>query len=85
MSKEARATERREAMRKAQIKEEGKVKAMQRDYPIIKILRAELGLPFTEVNQYDMTRHMQRINNWRQSHLGEADWHGMFITSTKSA
>ena len=60
------------------------MKAMQRDYPIIKILRAELGLPFTEVNQYDMTRHMQRINAWRQSHLGEADWHGMFITSTTS-
>ena len=85
LSKEARATERREAARKVQIKEEGKVKAMQRDYPIIKILRVELGLPFTEVNQYDMTRHMQRINDWRQSHLGEADWHGVFITSTKSA
>ena len=61
------------------------MKAMQRDYPIIKILRAELGLPFTEVNQYDMTRHMQRINEWHQSHLGEADWHGVFIMSTRSA
>ena len=59
------------------------MKAMQRDYPIIKILRMELGLPFAEVNQYDMTRHMQRINDWCQSHLGEADWCGMFITSTK--
>ena len=85
LSKEARATERREAAQKAQIKEEGKVKAMQRDYPIIKILWAQLGLPFTEVNQYDMTRHMQRINEWHQSHLDEADWHSVFITSTRSA
>ena len=85
LSKEARAAERREAAWKAQIKEEGKVKAMQRDYPIIKILRAELGLPFEEVNQYDMMRHMQRINTWHQSHLGEADWRGVFITSTTSA
>ena len=84
LSKEAQAAERREAAWKAQIKEEGKVKAMQRDYPIIKILRVELGLPFTEVNQYDMMRHMQRINAWRQSHLGKADWHGMFITLTTS-
>ena len=85
LSKEVRVAERREAARKAQIKEEGKVKAMQRDYPIIKILRVELGLLFMEVNQYDMTRHMQRINDWCQSHLGEADWHSMFITLTKSA
>ena len=84
LSKEAQAAERREAVQKAQIKEEGKVKAMQRDYPIIKILWAELDLPFEEVNQYDMMRHMQRINAWRQSHLGEADWHGMFIMSTTS-
>ena len=84
LSKEARAAERREAVWKAQIKEEGKVKAMQRDYPIIKILWAELGLPFEEVNQYDMTRHMQRINAWCQSHLGKADWHGVFITLTTS-
>ena len=79
-----KATERKEAAWKAQIKEEGKVLAMQRDYPIIKILRAELGLPFDKVNQYDMMGHMQRINTWRQSHLGEADWRGMFITSTMS-
>ena len=58
--------------------------AMQRDYPIIKILRVELGLPFDKVNQYDMTGHMQKINAWHQSHLGEADWCGVFITSTTS-
>ena len=85
LSKEVKAAERKEAAWKAQIKEEGKVKAMQRDYPIIKILRAGLGLLFNEVNQYDMTGHMQRINAWRQSHLGEADWHGMFIMLTTSA
>ena len=85
LSKEAKAVERKKAAQKAQIKEEGKVKAMQRDYPIIKILQAELGLPFNEVNQYDMMGHMQRINTWHQSHLGEADWHGVFITSMTSA
>ena len=85
LSEEAKAAERKEAMRKAQIKEEGKVLAMQRDYPIIKILQAELGLPFDKANQHDMMGYMQRINAWRQSHLGEADWRGVFITSTTSA
>ena len=32
-----------------------------------------------------MTGYMQRINAWHQSHLGEADWCGIFITSTTSA
>ena len=85
LSEEAKAAERKEATQKAQIKEEGKVKAMQRDYPIIKMLRAELGLPFNKVNQHDMTGYMSRINAWRQSHLGKADWCGVFITSTASA
>ena len=58
LSEEMKAAERKEAVRKAQIKEEGKVKAMQRDYPIIKMLRAKLILPFNKVNQYDMTGHM---------------------------
>ena len=85
LSEEAKAAERKEAMRKAQIKEEGKVKAMQRNYPIIKMLRVELGPPFNKVNQHDMMRYMPRINAWHQSHLSEADWHGVFITSTASA
>ena len=84
LSEEAKAMERKEAARKAQIKEEGKVKAVQRDYLIIKMLQAELGLPFNKVNQHDMTGYMQRINAWHQSHLGEADWCGIFITSTAS-
>ena len=62
VSEETKAVERREATRKAQIKEEGKVKAMQKDYPIIKTLWAELGLPFDRVNQHDMTSYMLRIN-----------------------
>ena len=85
LSEEAKATERKEAAQKAQIKEEGKVLAMQRDYPIIKKLQAELGLLFDKVNQHDVTGYMQRINAWRQSHLGEADWHSIFITSMASA
>ena len=85
LSEEAKAAERKEAARKAQIKEEGKVLAMQRDYPIIKMLWVEPGLLFDKVNQHDMTGYMQRINAWRQSHLGEADWHGVFITLTVSA
>ena len=85
LSEEAKVAERKEAVRKAQIKEEGKVKAMQRDYPIIKMLWAKLGLPFNKVNQYDMMGHMQRINAWCQSHLGKADWHGVFIMSMASA
>ena len=86
VSEETKAAERREATRKAQIKEEGKVKAMQRDYPIIiKTLRAELGLPFDRVNQYDMMGYMPRINAWHQSHLDEADWGGVFIMLTVSA
>ena len=85
MSEETKAVERKEAMQKAQIKEEGKVKAMQRDYPIIKTLQAELGLPFDRVNQHDMTSYMPTINAWRQSHLGEADWCGVFITLTALA
>ena len=84
-SEETKAAERKEAARKAQIKEEGKVKAMQKDYPIIKTLRAELGLPFDRVNQHDMMSYMQRINAWRQSHLGKADWRGVFIMLTASA
>ena len=84
VSEETKAVERKEAARKAQIKEEGKVKAMQRDYPIIKTLWAELGLPFDRVNQHDMTSYMPRINAWRQSHLGEADWRSVFIMSTAS-
>ena len=85
LSEEAKAAERKEAVWKAQIKEEGKVLAMQRDYPIIKTLRAELGLLFDKVNQHDMTGYMQRINACHQSHLGEADWLGVFITSTALA
>ena len=84
VSEETKAAERREAAWKAQIKEEGKVKAMQRDYPIIKTLWAKLGLPFDRVNQYDMTGYLPRINAWHQSHLVEADWHGVFITSMAS-
>ena len=82
LSDEAKATERKEAVRKAQIKEEGKVLAMQRDYPIIKTLQAELGLPFDKVNQHDMMGYMQRINAWHQSHLCKADWCGVFIMLT---
>ena len=84
-SEETKAAERKEAERKAKIKEEGKVKAMQKDYPIIKALRVELGLPFDRVNQHDMTSYMPRINAWRQANMGEADWHGIFIMSTASA
>ena len=85
LSEEAKAVERKEAAWKAQIKEEVKVLAMQKDYPIIKMLWAKLGLPFDKVNQHDMTGYMQRINAWHQSHLGEADWCSVFITSTASA
>ena len=58
---------------------------MQKDYPIIKVLQAELGLPFDRVNQHDMTSYMPRINAWHQSNLGEADWYGVFIMSMASA
>ena len=84
LPEEAKAAERKEATQKAQIKEEGKVKAMQRDYPIIKTLQVELGLPLNKVNQHDMTWYMPRINAWRQSHLGKADWRSVFITSMAS-
>ena len=85
VSEETKAAERKEAERKAKIKEEGKVKAMQKDYPIIKALRAELGLPFDRVNQHDMTPYMPRINAWHQANMGKGDWCGVFITSTASA
>ena len=80
-SEDAKAAGKAEAEWKAKIKEEGKQKAMEMDYPIIKTLRAELGLPFYRVNQFDMTPHLQRINTWRQANKGEGDWCGMFITS----
>ena len=84
VSEETKAAERKEAEWKAKIKEEGKVKAMQKDYPIIKALRVELGLPFDRLNQHDMMLYMPRINAWHQANMGEADWHGVFIMSTAS-
>ena len=84
-SEDAIAAEKAEAKWKAKVKEEGKQKAMRMDYPIIKTLRAVLGLPFNKVNQFDMTPHLQRINTWRQANKCEGDWHGVFITSTASA
>ena len=83
-SEDAKAAEKAEAERKAKIKEEGKQNAMQKDYPIIKTLWVELGLPFDRVNQFDMTLHMQRINTWRQANKDKGDWRGMFITLTVS-
>ena len=53
---------------------------MWMDYPIIKTLRVELGLPFDKVNQFNMTLYLQRINTWRRANKGEGDWHGVFIT-----
>ena len=81
-SEDAKAAEKAEAERKAKIKEEGKQKAMRMDYPIIKTLQAELGLPSDKVTQFDMTPHLQRINTWHQANKSKGDWHGMFIMST---
>ena len=45
-SEDAKAAEKAKAEQRAKVKEEGKQVAMRMDYPIIKMLRAELGLPF---------------------------------------
>ena len=84
-SEDAKAAEKVEAKQRAKVKEEGKQVAMQMDYPIIKMLRVELGLPFDKVNQFDMMPHLQRINTWHQANKGEGDWHGMFIMLMVSA
>ena len=84
-SEDAKAAEKAEAKRRAKVKEEGKQVAMRMDYPIIKTLWVELGLPFDKVNQFDMMPHLQRINTWRQANKGEGDWCGMFIMLTVSA
>ena len=84
-SEDAKAAKKAEAEQKAKIKEEGKQNAMQMDYPIIKMLWAELGLPFNRVTQFDMTPHLQRINTWRQANKSKGDWHSVFITLTASA
>ena len=72
-SEDAKAAEKVEAEWRAKVKEEGKQVAMQMDYPIIKTLLVDLGLPFNKVNQFNMTPHLQRINTWRQANKGEGD------------
>ena len=83
-SEDAKAAEKVEAERKAKVKEEGKHKVMWMDYPIIKTLQVELGLPFDKVNQFDKMPHLQRINTWRQANKGKGDWCGVFIMSMAS-
>ena len=46
------------------IKKEGRIRALNSDYPIIKHIRTKLKVPDPTVTKQDMMPYLDRINRW---------------------